>query len=81
MEIAHRIAERVPAEVKVTPSNDPRSYRVCSDRLVTTGFAPKKNVATAIDDLVAAYREGRLKDEPIAYNVTWMKQHHLGEAK
>jgi len=81
LEIAHRIAERVPAEVKVTPSNDPRSYRVCSDRLVTTGFAPKKNVATAIDDLVAAYREGRLKDEPIAYNVTWMKQHHLGGAK
>ena len=81
LEIAHRIAERVPAEVKVTPSNDPRSYRVCSDRLVATGFAPRKNVATAIDDLVAAYREGRLKDEPVAYNVTWMKQHHLGGAK
>jgi nucleoside-diphosphate-sugar epimerase len=78
LEIAQRIADRVPAAVKVTPSNDPRSYRVCSDRLAATGFAPRKNVAVAIDDLVTAYREGRLKDEPAAHNVTWMKQHHLG---
>jgi nucleoside-diphosphate-sugar epimerase len=78
LEIAQRIADRVPAAVKVTPSNDPRSYRVCSDRLAAAGFAPRKSVSVAIDDLVAAYREGRLKDEPAAHNVTWMKQHHLG---
>jgi nucleoside-diphosphate-sugar epimerase len=76
-DIASRIADRVPAEIKVLPSNDPRSYAVCSDRLLATGFAPKKNVATAIEDIVAAYRDGRLKDEPIHYNVTWMKQHNF----
>ncbi len=32
----------------------------------------------AIDEMVAAYRDGRLKDEPSAHNVTWMKQHNLG---
>ena len=52
---------------------------MCSDpSSAATGFAPRKNVAMAIDDLVAAYREGRLKDEPAAHNVTWMKQHNLG---
>jgi nucleoside-diphosphate-sugar epimerase len=76
-DIASRIADRVPAEIKVLPSNDPRSYAVCSDRLLATGFAPKKNVATAIEDIVAAYRDGRLKDEPIHYNVTWMKRHNF----
>ena len=42
-EIADRdCRRRSPAEIKVLPSNDPRSYSVCSDRLLATGFAPKK---------------------------------------
>jgi nucleoside-diphosphate-sugar epimerase len=77
-EIAERISAVVPAEITVLPSNDPRSYSVCSDRLLSTGFAPKRDVATAIRDVVAAYRDGRLTDEPSAYNVNWMKQHNFG---
>jgi nucleoside-diphosphate-sugar epimerase len=77
-EIAERIAAVVPAEIKVLPSNDPRSYSVCSDRLLATGFRPRRDVATAIRDVVEAYRDGRLKDEPAAYNVGWMKQHNFG---
>ena len=61
LEIAQRIAARVPAEMQVLPSNDPRSYRLCSDRLLATGFAPRKNVATAVEELAAAYRDGRLQ--------------------
>ena len=78
LDIAKRIAARVPAEVKVLPSSDPRSYRVCSHRLLAAGFAPRKNVGAAIDELVAAFRSGTLTDDPAAHNVTWMKQHHLG---
>jgi nucleoside-diphosphate-sugar epimerase len=74
LEIARRIAERVPAEIAVEPSNDPRSYRLTSDRLLATGFAPKKNVAIAVEDLAAAYREGRLEDRPNWHNVRWMKE-------
>jgi nucleoside-diphosphate-sugar epimerase len=76
--IADRIAARVPAEIQVLPSNDPRSYRVCADRLTATGFTPAKSVAMAIDEMVTAFRDGRLRDEPSAHNVTWMKQHSLG---
>jgi nucleoside-diphosphate-sugar epimerase len=78
LEIARCIAEHVPAVVQMLPSNDPRSYRLCSDRLGATGFAPKKNVAAAIRELAAAYHEGRLKDEPNWHNVTWMKERNLG---
>jgi nucleoside-diphosphate-sugar epimerase len=76
--IADLVVAHAPAEIRVLPSNDPRSYSVCSDRLLATGFAPKKTVETAITEMVAAYRDGRIKDEPIAYNVNWMKQHHFG---
>jgi nucleoside-diphosphate-sugar epimerase len=78
LEIATRIAEHVTAEIQIQPSNDPRSYRLCSDRLIATGFAPKKNVAAAVRELAAAYHEGRLKDEPNWHNVTWMKERNLG---
>jgi nucleoside-diphosphate-sugar epimerase len=76
--IADSIVQVVPATIKVSPSNDPRSYAICSDKLLATGFAPKKNVAIAVRELAAAFREGRLKDEPRWHNVNWMKQHHLG---
>ena len=78
LEIAQRIAARVGADITILPSNDPRSYRVCSDRLLACGFAPKKNVAIAIEEMVAAFRSGALKDDPASHNVTWMKQHNLG---
>jgi nucleoside-diphosphate-sugar epimerase len=80
LEIAERIAARIHAEIRILPSNDPRSYRLCADRLLATGFAPHKDVATAIDELVTEYDAGRLSDGPDAHNVTWMKQQRLGAA-
>ena len=79
LEIAELIARQVPAEIVIEGDNaDPRSYRLCSDRLCATGFKPKKNVATAVRELAAAYREGRLVDRPDCHTVGWMKQHNLG---
>src|SRR6202171_5773374 len=53
LEIATCIADHVPAVVEMRPSTDPRSYRLCSDRLSATGFAPRKNVTAAIRELAA----------------------------
>src|SRR5580700_5850094 len=58
LEIATLVAERVPAEIRIASSNDPRSYRLCSDRLVEAGFSPKRNVAVAVGELAEAYRDG-----------------------
>jgi nucleoside-diphosphate-sugar epimerase len=77
-QIASSIAEQVPAEIAVAPSNDPRSYRLCSDRLLSAGFRPKKNVASAVRELAGAYRDGRLDDDPRWHTVQWMKEHNLG---
>ncbi len=79
LEIAERIAERVPAEIVVqADTTDPRSYRLCSDRLSAAGFAPRKNVGIAVEELADAYRDGRLVDRPNWHTVGWMKQHNLG---
>ena len=77
-DIAQLVADQVPARIDTQPSNDPRSYRLCSDRLAATGFMPKKNVSMAVGELAAAYRDGRLTDQPAWHTVSWMKAHNLG---
>ncbi|WP_077339309.1 NAD-dependent epimerase/dehydratase family protein [Pseudocolwellia agarivorans] len=76
-EIAAIIKEKIDAEVVVTPSNDPRSYRVNSDKLLATGFKPKKNVRIAIEEMIEAYHAGKLTDEDRWYNLKWMEKEIL----
>jgi len=73
-EIAERIVRIIPAEIVVTPSNDPRSYRLSSKKLLATGFSPKFTVEDGILDVIAAYRDGRLKDNESCYNIKAMKK-------
>ena len=74
LEIAQRVAMVVPAEIVVTPSNDPRSYRLSAQKLLATGFAPKFTVADAVQEVIAAFRDGRLKDDDVHYNIRTMKK-------
>jgi len=74
MEIAERVLEHAPAKISVSASNDPRSYRVNSDRLLATGFRPKKTVNDAIKELVHRFRAGELKDEERFHNLKWMQR-------
>jgi nucleoside-diphosphate-sugar epimerase len=78
LDIAKLVAAQTPAEIAVLPSNDPRSYLVCSDKLLGTGFKPKRDVATAVREMIEAYRAGRLKNDAAWHNVKWMKQHDFG---
>lgn len=77
LDIAHKVTEHADAEIVLTPSNDPRSYRLNSDRLLATGFRPKKTVEDAIKEIVGLYRQGALKAEDRFYNLKWMQSHVL----
>lgn len=74
LEIARMVAEVVPAEIVVTESNDPRSYRLNSDKLLATGFQPRFKVADAIREVVEAYKAGKVKNEENSYNIKAMKR-------
>jgi hypothetical protein len=67
------VAAEVDAEIAITPSNDPRSYRINSDRLLATGFRPKRTVRDAIAELVGLYGQGILRDEDHFHNLRWMQ--------
>ncbi len=74
LDIAKLAAKYVPVEIVVTESNDPRSYRVNSDKLLATGFKPKKTVEDAVREVIENYRSGVLKDEERFYNLKWMQK-------
>ena len=74
LDIAERVKLHLPAEVIVTPSNDPRSYRLSSKKLLSTGFAPQHSVEEGIRDVITAYRAGHLRDEERYYNIKTMKK-------
>lgn len=76
IDIADTIQHATGARVEVTDQKDARSYQVNSDKLLATGFKPKKNIGNAIAELTAAYHAGTLKNEPQWTNLTWMQ--HLG---
>lgn len=76
-EIAERIARVTNAKISVTGANDPRSYRMNSDRLLATGFKPQKTVDDAIEEVCAAYRSGELRNEERWHNLKWMEREVL----
>lgn len=77
MDIAEMVVAKVPAEIVRAPSNDPRSYRINSDRLLATGFRPSKTVDAAIGEIVEAYSNGKLTDEPQFHNLKWMQMNNV----
>jgi nucleoside-diphosphate-sugar epimerase len=74
LDIAQLVTKQVQVDISVTASNDPRSYRVNSDKLLATGFKPKKTVNNAITEIVEKFRSGVLKDEDHFYNLKWMEK-------
>lgn len=74
LNIAQMVTKFIPAEIVITESNDPRSYRLNADKLLKTGFKPKFKVVDAINEIIAAFRAGKLKDEDGCYNVRTMKR-------
>ncbi|EKD75601.1 MAG: hypothetical protein ACD_44C00088G0002 [uncultured bacterium] len=74
LDIAKQVTSFIPAEIKITESNDPRSYRINSDKLLSLGFQPKKKVNDAIRELITEYGKQRLQDQDGFYNIRTMKK-------
>ena len=78
MDIANRVVDVIDAEIVVTGSNDPRSYRLNSDKLLETGFSSEFKVIDAIREIKTRFDKRELKDEERHYNLKVMKQLGLG---
>jgi len=73
LDIAEMIVSKIPAEILVTESNDPRSYRQNSDKLLATGFLQEFSVQHAIDEVIEKYNLGELEERDEYFTVKTMK--------
>jgi nucleoside-diphosphate-sugar epimerase len=72
--IARMVGEKLNVDVTAEASNDPRSYRINSDKLLATGFKPLSNVSNAIDEVIGKIRSGVLKNSVIHHNLKAMQE-------
>ena len=74
LSIAKLIQKYVEAEIIIKESNDPRSYRLDSQKLLNAGFSPRYTVDNAIEEIVKKYNSRELIDDDVFYNVNWMRR-------
>ena len=75
LQIAKIIQKNIPSKLKIIKSSvDPRSYRLNSEKLLKTGFRPKKNIMNAIMELKKLYETKKLIDKPSHHSVQWLKK-------
>ncbi len=83
MELARMVQRQVGAHVRlrIQPTNDPRSYHVCADKIKRElGFETTHSIEQAVEDLVAAFKDGRLPDsleDPRYFNIKMMQRAQL----
>jgi nucleoside-diphosphate-sugar epimerase len=77
LDIAELVKNKIGAEIVVSESNDPRSYRQDSSKLLATGFQPSHTVTDAIHEIAEAFQQNALPDGDSCYTVKWMQQLEL----
>ncbi len=72
LDIAKQIKEHVPCKIKIYKSNDVRSYRLDSSKIIKLGFKPKFGVEDAIKEIIEIYKNKKFRAKDINYTVKWM---------
>jgi nucleoside-diphosphate-sugar epimerase len=78
LEIAQVVQSLHPAEIAVSESSDPRSYRLDSSKLLSSGFSPKFSIADGVRDVVILSTEGFPSEQTSWYTVDAMRALGLG---
>lgn len=79
MDIAKKVKNYVNAKITIKQSNDPRSYRQDSQKLLDTGFKPLYGVSDAIEEIKKAFDNNLLKEDDSCYTVKWMRELNLNK--
>ena len=74
LNIAKDIRNKIATKIEVNKkSNDPRSYRLDSSKILKAGFKPKKKISDAIEEIKYNFDKGILKDKKSFHSVKWLK--------
>ncbi len=71
LDLAKYIAKITNCKLIIKKSNDPRSYRMNSDKLLSKNFIPKSNYKKAVDDILQMFNSG-FKPSEKNWNLKWL---------
>ncbi len=74
--IALSVKKQIPCKIVIKKSNDPRSYRMNSDKILSYGFKPKYNFINAINDLKVNFDRG-FKPSEKNWNLNWLLKNRI----
>ena len=74
LELANKIKKHINTKIFIEESNDPRSYRQNSDKLISTNSNPSFTVDDGIKEIIELYNEGKLTNDDSYYNIRQMKK-------
>jgi nucleoside-diphosphate-sugar epimerase len=72
-QIASDVRKIIPCDISLLKSNDNRSYRINSDKILRAGFRPEFNSAHAIYDLKNIF-DNNFKPSEINWNLNWLSK-------
>ena len=72
---AQKIKERIK-NIKIIKkkSNDPRSYRLSSEKLLRTGFKFKTSFKEGVDEIINQFNNNKIKKTKESFSVNWVKK-------
>lgn len=76
LNIAKEVQKIIPCKLITLKSNDPRSYRMNSEKLLKLGFKPKYNFKDAIKDLNLEFKKG-FKPTDDNWNLKWLLKNKI----
>lgn len=74
IDIAKMIQKKINVKINIIKSNDPRSYRQDSSKLLKLGFKTKYGVNDAINELIKLDKKKKIKSNLSNFTVKWMKK-------
>ena len=77
LELAKAISNVNESSIKILESNDPRSYRLSSNKILNLGFKPQKKISDAILEVSGAIRNNKNIVHPSCFTVDWMKKNNF----
>ena len=61
-------------KIKITKSNDIRSYRLSSEKLLRTGFKFQNQLIPSLIEMFQMFKNGEIKDLPNFYSLKWLSE-------
>jgi len=61
-------------KIKITKSNDIRSYRLSSEKLIGTGFKFQNQLIPSLMEMFQMFKNGKIRDLPNFYSLKWLSE-------